>query len=334
MVRIVVTLALSSLAGCGVSEPIPAAPTSPAATLAGGVERRDLRFACGDGTCAAWLFLPAGATRPPVVVMGHGFAGTRDVGLPYFAETFAGRGVAALVFDYRHFGASSGAPRQLVDPALQIEDWRAALAFVRDLEDVDGTRAALWGTSMGGGHALVAAAGDPGLRAVVVQVPLVDPAREGEADFPGIFWAARLVLTGWADLLSERLGLGSIEIAAIAPNGGFGMIVDDRAFAAFERLVPAGSTYRNAIVAHSPFTFDDYDPSRDAAALRVPLLLIASPADRFAPFAAVEHLASALPNAELEKLEGDHFDVYSPPVRDRAADLAADFLVEHLGPRS
>jgi hypothetical protein len=48
--------------------------------------------------------------------MGHGFAGTRDVALPFFAQRFAASGLAALVIDYRHFGASGGAPRQLIDP--------------------------------------------------------------------------------------------------------------------------------------------------------------------------------------------------------------------------
>lgn len=310
---------------------VPAAPATADATLANGIVRRDLRFPCGETACAAWLFLPPGP-RPPLVVMAHGFAGTRDVALPDFALAFADAGMAVLVFDYRGFGASGGVPRGLVDPWRQGEDWRAALAFGRAQRAVDGSRVALFGTSLGAGHALITAAGDAaGVRAVVAQVPLVDSEREGEAGFPGAGWLARLLLTGWADLAREALTGRTIEMPAIAPAGGFGMIVDDAAFAAFEKLVPPGSTYRNAVAAHSPFTFDDWNPAPHAATLRAPVLLVASRADRFAPFAAALALAARNPQMTIAEIDGDHFDVYSPPVRDRALAAETAFLARHLG---
>ena len=36
-----------------------------------------------------------------------------------------------LVFDYRTFGGSDGEPRHWVSPRRHVEDWRAALAFVK-----------------------------------------------------------------------------------------------------------------------------------------------------------------------------------------------------------
>jgi pimeloyl-ACP methyl ester carboxylesterase len=320
-----------SLAACGAPAPqAPAAPPGDPVALAGGIERRDLRFACGEASCGGWLFLPSGAAQRPVVVMGHGFAGTRDVALPFFAERFARAGLAAFVFDYRGFGASGGSPRQLVDPWRQLEDWRAALAFVRSLPELDSERVALFGSSMGGGHALLVAADDPSLRAVVAQVPLVDTGVEGEATFYGVTWVIRLLLTGWADLARQAMGGDPILIPAIARPGEFGMIVDEQAYVAFEKLVEPGSTYRNAVVAHSVFTFDDYDPAPRAADIRAPILLVASRTDRFAPFSAVESFAARAPAATVAPIEGDHFDVYSPPIADVAADLAAAFLAERL----
>lgn len=309
---------------------VPALPIEADADLPGGVVRRDLRFPCGASTCAAWLFLPPGSA-PPLVVMAHGFAGTRDVALPDFALHLAQGGLAVLVFDYRHFGASGGAPRQLVDPWHQLEDWRAALAFGRSLDAVDGSRTALFGTSLGAGHALITAADDAaGVRAVVAQVPLVDSRSEGEATFYGAGWLVRLLLTGWADLASETLFGRTIEMPAIAPAGGFGMIVDDAAWTAFGALVGPGSTYRNAVAAHSPFTFDEWNPAPRAAALQAPVLLVASREDRFAPFAAVEDLAARNPNATIAEIGGDHFDVYSPPERERALAAESAFLARHL----
>jgi pimeloyl-ACP methyl ester carboxylesterase len=335
--RIRIWLALASaavLAGCGDPASFTAPPPQDVAILDGGVERHDVRFPCGETMCAAWLFLPAGDAKAPVVVMGHGFAGTRDTGLGAAAERFASRGIAAFAFDYRHFGASGGMPRQLVDPWQELEDWRSALAFVRAADRVDGTRVAVWGTSLGGGLALITAAEDGNVRAAVAQAPQIDSSVEGEATFPGVWWVIRLLFTAWGDLANDALGGAPTEIAAIAPANGFGMIVDDEAYTAFERIVRPGTTYRNAVLARSIFTFDDYNPAVQAAAIKVPVLLIASRGDRFAPFVAAEAFAKKHPNVTLEEIDGDHFDIYSPPRSEHAGDLAAAFLARHLGPQS
>lgn len=331
MNRAIPAIALAlALAACSEPTPIDAAPVQPAVTLGGAIERHDLRFPCGATQCAAWLYLPPGEAKPPVVVMAHGFGGTRDVTLPAFAEHFAREGIAALAFDYRSFGASGGAPRQLVDPWKHLEDWRAAIAFARTETHLDGTRIALWGTSLGGGLALVTGANEANVRAVVAQVPQIDANMEGEATYPGVFWVVRLLLTGWGSMASEALGFGEWTIPAIARSDGFGMIVDDRAFESSARGTPKGTTYRNEVVAHSIFTFDDYNPAVQAAAIKAPVLLIATRKDRFAPFAAAQAFARGHPNVILKETEGDHFDLYAPPRSIEAAELAAQFLREHL----
>src|SRR5271168_2960825 len=78
--------------------------------------------------------------RRPCVVLAHGLGGTVDSGLLPFAERFAAAGLDALAFDYRHFGASDGEPRQLLSPRRQLEDYAAAIAFARSLETVDPER--------------------------------------------------------------------------------------------------------------------------------------------------------------------------------------------------
>ena len=49
--------------------------------------------------------------------------------LDTFAERFAAAGYSCLVFDYRHFGDSDGAPRQLLSIRRQLDDWAAAIAL-------------------------------------------------------------------------------------------------------------------------------------------------------------------------------------------------------------
>src|SRR4051794_6124540 len=138
--------------------------------------RRDLTFPSGGDQCAAWFYEPEGGAAAPAacVVLAHGFGGVRGARLDAFAERFAEAGLAALVFDYRHFGDSTGEPRQLLDIGRQLDDWRAAIAFARSLPEVDPDRVAAWGTSFSGGHVAVIAAEDPRLAAAISQGPYMD----------------------------------------------------------------------------------------------------------------------------------------------------------------
>jgi len=79
----------------------------------------------------------------PVVVLAHGWTGVREQRLDAYAERFAAAGLAALAFDYRHFGASTGQPRQLLDIKRQLADWAAAVAFVRTRSELDAGRVGL-----------------------------------------------------------------------------------------------------------------------------------------------------------------------------------------------
>jgi alpha-beta hydrolase superfamily lysophospholipase len=121
---------------------------------------------------AADLYLPDGQpnTSPyPAVVLCHGFAGIKEVLLPAFAEAFAQRGFAALVFDYRGFGDSEGERGRLIH-AEQVQDIRNALTFMQSLPEVDGQKIGLWGTSYGGANALVCTAADQRVKCLVVQL--------------------------------------------------------------------------------------------------------------------------------------------------------------------
>ena len=112
--------------------------------------------------------------RRPCVVLAHGFGGTVDSGLLPYAERFAAAGLDALAFDYRHFGASDGEPRQLLSIPRQLEDYAAAIAFARSLAGVDPERIVVWGSSYSGGHVVPVAVADGRVAAVIAQVPGMD----------------------------------------------------------------------------------------------------------------------------------------------------------------
>ena len=74
-----------------------------------GFSRTDCNFVSHGDNCSAWLYMPEGAAKPPLIVMAHGFGGLKNCGLEPFAELFANNGFAVLLFDYRGFG---GKPRK------------------------------------------------------------------------------------------------------------------------------------------------------------------------------------------------------------------------------
>jgi dipeptidyl aminopeptidase/acylaminoacyl peptidase len=116
-------------------------------------ERRDVVFTSGDSYAAGWLFLPEQAStraRVPAVAMAHGVGAVKEMYLEPFARRFADAGVAALLFDYRSFGASGGEPRRRILPRDQIEDYRSALTWLSLQPEIDADRLGVWGTSFSG----------------------------------------------------------------------------------------------------------------------------------------------------------------------------------------
>ena len=141
---------------------------------------RELHFYSEGIRLAATLSTPDGdcAASRPAVVLCHGFGGIRQLALPGMAAPLVAAGFAVLRFDYRGFGESDG-PRWRLIPDEQVRDIRSAVTFLETVPEVDAARIGIYGTSFGGANALVAAATDPRVRSVAVQVAVADGAAEG-----------------------------------------------------------------------------------------------------------------------------------------------------------
>ena len=219
--------------------------------------RADITFTSGGLRCAAWLYLPEDAAEPGAcVVMAHGFGGTRADAIPAFAERFVGAGLAALVFDYRHFGDSEGEPRQLLDIGLQLEDWTAAIACARTRPEVDETRIALWGSSFSGGHVVPTAVRDGHVQAVISQGPFADGLKQ-MGSFP-FSMNLKMTVHGLRDQIRAVLGRAPHYVPVVGPPGGRGPAV-----AGLRRRLPRDRG-RGVAMAQRVHT------ARDAARRRVP----------------------------------------------------------------
>ncbi len=137
--------------------------------------KRDIEFKSKGDTCRGWLVTPDKGKGPfPTVVMAGGWCYVKEIVMPNYADFFVKEGFAALVFDYRNFGASDGKVRQHLDPWWQIEDYRNAISYAETLPEVDKDRIAAWGISYSGGHVLIVGALDPRVKCIVSTIPVVD----------------------------------------------------------------------------------------------------------------------------------------------------------------
>ncbi len=294
-----------------------------------GFNRYDHHFKSRGKRCAAWLYLPGGAGKPPVVVMAHGFGAQRDFGLPQYAERFASRGMAVFLFDYRNFGDSEGEPRNLVNPWRHLQDWKAALAYVRSLPEVDGGRVALWGSSYSGGHVMVTAARDAGVAAVVAQVPFVDGV--SSAVYTGFKHALQATAAATRDILRAITFREPYRVPIVSDPETFGVMNTPESKPGYLALVPEGSGWKNECPARAVLELLLYRPTMWAARVRCPALVIMGEKDSLIKPVAVEKAASRMREVTIERLPVGHFDVYHGEWFEKVASLEEDFLARHLG---
>ncbi len=284
------------------------------------MDRRDLTFTAGRDECAAWLYPAAEVPgKAPIVVMAHGLSGTRRDRLGPFAERFSAAGFVALVFDHRGFGESGGEP-DLFHPARQLEDWRAALAFARSLAEVDTSHMATFGSSMGGGNALAAAAQDHRVAAAISQVPFLDIVRQAHRSSPRV--TAKMLAAAVRGRHLPAVGQPNEPALINAPGGEEG----------WRRVVKIGedSRWRNRVSSRW-LLGRPYRPARHAAKLHCPWLVCVGEADRVAKPGPAIATARRAPKGELRTYPGvDHFDIYDGPQHEAVVADQLDFLRRHL----
>ena len=297
----------------------------------------DIQFTSGGTVCRAWRLMGQTAALAsdagrPCVVMGHGFAGTRDSGLLPFAEAFAAAGIDAVVFDYRGFGGSDGEPRQFVSARRHRQDYQAAVATVRALPAVDPERIALWGTSFGGGHVVAVAAKDRQIAAVVTQVAAVDGAAQVTAALRahGPWPVARLVLHGLLDVAVRSIGRPSHLLPVVGPAHSVAAMSTADAENGMKAF--AGPTWRNEFTARSVLALAMNRPVTRASKITCPLLVQIGDHDAVAPIGALQRLVSQARRAEEQHFPIGHFEGYLEPWRGRLLERQTEFLVTHLSP--
>ena len=184
---------------------------------------RDAKFYSEGVQCAATIFLPddVGDKKVAAVVLAPAWGETAAT-LELYARGLAKAGVAVMTIDYRSWGKSGGyiylaenlryddrlrfsqhtakvrIRRKRLIPQDQVLDIRNAISYLQAEPNIDRARIGVWGADMAGGHAIVVAATDPRVKAVVAQTPRIEGKDvEKKAVKPGAE-AVKLARTGEA----------------------------------------------------------------------------------------------------------------------------------------
>jgi dienelactone hydrolase len=262
--------------------------------------------------------------------MGHGLGATRELGLAPYAERFVVAGLAVLVFTYRHLGDSGGEPRQVLSMTKQLADWDAALNYAVSLPDVDRDRVAVWGSSLGGGHAIAVAARHPELSAAVAQCPFTD----GLASAGAVGVRESLVLSSFVarDFLAAARGKEPVCVAVAAAPGQPGLMTAPDALPGMLALLPPGHQWVNRAAARSVVSLLRYRPGRSAKRIAAPILICISATDSVAPPAQTERYARQAPHGDVRLYDAGHFEFYLGEAFEQLVADQTEFLVSHLQP--
>jgi predicted acyl esterase len=224
---------------------------------------REVGFPTRDGTQLAGTFVvsdPAGPGPAALIVNGSGpldrdsnMRGQRLDVASAIAAALAARGIASLRFDKRGVGASEGDFLR-TDFQTETSDAGAALAWLRDQPEVDGSRVALIGHSVGATVAVrLASSGE----AVAGAVLLAGAARPGEEVMRRQSDRIAASLTG-----VQRLGAGWFLRRQERARR---MLLESR-----EEIVRIG----RHVPARWFREYMRYDPTADLSAIRCPVLAI------------------------------------------------------------
>lgn len=264
----------------------------------------------------------------PAIVLAHGLGGTKELKLDVYADCFNRMGYTCVVFDYRCSGGSEGLPRGLIDWHQQQQDWKCAIAYTRQLENVDADRVGLFGTSFSGGHVIQLAAADRRLKAVISQCPFTSGWQSSLCT--GVAVAPRLAALGLLDLLigSDRK---PITVPLTGKPGEAALMNAPDVLSTFPPLVPDGHSVQERVPARLTLKLPFLRPGSYAPDVRCPILFGICARDSVAPAGTTLAYAKTAPRGVIKWYEDvGHFEIYYGQAFERAMQDYKQFLEECL----
>jgi len=294
--------------------------------------REDIEFKSEGDIVRGWFYPAAGsAAKAPAIVMAHGFGAVKEMYLDRYAEVFAAADFAVLVFDYRRLGASDGTPRQEIEPAAQIGDYRNAITWIAAQPGVDADRIGLWGTSYSGGHVLVLAATDPRVKCAVSQVPTISGNAVAKRRFTPETLAP--LLAAFHDDRKARMDGAAPQTRTLVSHdpGDRPVYATPDAVEWYLEAAERGGQWENRITLRSIEFSRGYEPGAWVKFVApCPLLMIVAREDVVTPAdLALAAYETAGEPKRLLRIDGGHFTAYGVAF-EQTSSAARDWFREHL----
>jgi len=181
-----------------------------------GLAYETVEFQTGDGVTLRGWFLPAG-DGSRTIVFAHGYQSNRlqpSVPALELARSFVENGFHVLLFDLRNSGESGGNVTTL--GYHEVKDLHTAVRWLKAEKPAQAEKIGVIGFSMGAVTAIMAAAGEPAIEAVVADSPFSDLRSYLEVNMP-IWTGLPNVPFTWAimALLPPLIGL---DVDAVSPR--------------------------------------------------------------------------------------------------------------------
>ncbi|KUI29480.1 hydrolase [Mycobacterium sp. IS-1742] len=298
------------------------------------MQKRDVTFTRDGLTLAGNLFTPAdfdeSGMYQAVIVQGS-LTSVKEQMPGTYAQKLADQGFVALAFDYSHYGASEGEPRQYESPSEKLTDLEAAVTYLSGLPYVQ--TVGMVGICTSGGNAAYLGADDSRVTAVATVAAFLAG--------PELF----KTMNGGDEGLARRRAEGTVAAREFEETGTATTIpayseVDESAL----NFKPEPGSYdyylnpsrggvpqwRNEFAVMSLDPWLDFDPLSQAAQVTIPTMVVHSDGCAF-PDEAKKFYGVLKGPKELVWADGTHFDYYDSPAQiDNAVANLTRFFREQL----
>ncbi|MBI5961352.1 MAG: alpha/beta hydrolase [Chloroflexi bacterium] len=226
--------------------------------------RREIKFKSEGFTCRGWLYIPDSlkpGTKAPAVVTANAITALQEMIVPVYAERLSAAGFVTLIFDYIHWGASEGEPRNHFAAYTQQQNLRDAIVFLAAQPEVDPERIGGLGVSMGASHMLYLASFERRLKAVSAIAPYINPIAVWEP------MLGKPALQGYLAQIGQergqRMASGdrAIYVPAVGHQGEMAVIPQEEAYDFYmEAQRTVAPNYENRMTLQSAVNMIEYNP--------------------------------------------------------------------------
>jgi fermentation-respiration switch protein FrsA (DUF1100 family) len=273
--------------------------------------KTEFAFQSEGETLAGNLFLPEGGEPVGVVVAVGPLTSVKEQAAGTYARAMAERGYAALAFDYRYFGESTGQPRQFENPEANIEDIGNAATALLAHDGLGGLPLFGFGVCFGAGPMVRAVSGDARFRAFAGVAGVYTDSAKTKAMMGDGFQAA--IDRGRAAERKWRETGEAETIPAVAPDGGDVAMPLREAYEFYGTPRGQVPNYVNRYAVQSSAYTVPFDARTAADTIGIPVLIVHSEAALAPDLAHDFYAAVKSPKQELWLQSQGQIDFYDDP---------------------